>query len=144
MEYQGHILHGKLALPDHIRALRGKYLESLPEGTAVVETIQRIGTPKTHQQVKAFFGMIVASAAERFNDIGIDVMGVPLSRDMVKELMYHYCGGVGDHGESVRLSKMTTIQASTFFNNCRDWLATFGVVVPNPDPQWREKQEGKK
>lgn len=143
-KFHGHIVGGKLALPDPIKQLRQRYLDALPEGTAVCETIERVGTPRTHQQLKAFFGMVITAAKEYFDEIGMDCMGVPLNKEQVKDLLYHFCGAVGDNGERIRLSKpMTTIQAAQFFENCRNWLAKFGVVIPDPNPAWREQEKDK-
>lgn len=142
MEFYGHILDGRLALPDHVKAVRTQYLASMPEGAAVCEKLELAKRPKTHQQVKAFFGMIVAAAKQKFDDMGMDVMGVPLSQEQVKDVLYHFCGNVGDGGTPKRLSRMTTIEAAAFFTNSQQWLAGFGVVVPDPDPAWREKKHG--
>jgi len=127
-------------LAPEIKRLRDEYLASLPEGCVVRETITQVAKPKSYQQVKAFFGLVVTMAKRKFDEMGIDCMGVPLSEDMVKEVLYRYCAGVGENGRTVRLSKQSMAQACDFFTNCQNWLAQFGVIVPSPDPAWREKQ----
>lgn len=45
-------------------------------------------------------------------------------------------------GETLGLSEMTTTQASKFFDNCRVWSATqLSLVIPDPNPNWREDKE---
>ncbi|MFA5377661.1 MAG: hypothetical protein WC455_18060 [Dehalococcoidia bacterium] len=141
MELYGHIVSGKLVLPEHVKVVRAQYLASLPDGAAVCETIELAKKPKTNQQLAAFFGMVVMAAKRQFDHMGMDVMNVPLSDDQVKEVLYHYCGAVGEGGAHKRLSRMSTLEASAFFENCRTWLAGFGVVIPDPDPAWREKKK---
>jgi hypothetical protein len=141
MEVWGTIKSGKLMLQPEISRLRDSWLAGLKDGTSIHVTMTAEGKPKTCQQLAAFFGMVVSMAKEKFDELGIDCMGVPLSKDQIKELLYHYAGGVGDHGEVVRLSRQTTQQASKFFEQSRNWLAQFGVVVPDPTPFLRREKK---
>ena len=140
MEAFGHINAGKIVLAPEIKRLRDQYLASLPDGCVVRETITKVAKPKSYQQVKAFFGLVVMMAKAEFDRRGVDCMGVALSEDMVKQVLYHYCAGVGENGKTVTLSNQSMAQACDFFENCRTWLAQFGVIVPDPDPAWREKR----
>jgi hypothetical protein len=140
MEFYGHILSGKFTLPQEVKDVRAKYLASLPEGAAVSEKIGQVGRPKTNQQVRAFWGWLMPYAKAAFDGAGWDVDGVPLVDEQIKRNLYDRCGHVGDNGEMVTISKMTTIQMAQFFENCCAFLAVrFGVVVPDPDPAWRVK-----
>ena len=61
---------------------------------------------KTTKQNKAFWGLVMPYAKKAFDDAGIDVMNVPLNQEQIKDVLYKFCGGVGDNGESKRISEM--------------------------------------
>lgn len=115
-------------------------MNSLKDGTKVKETLTREGKPKSGQQVKAHFGLVVELIRQKLMEIGIDVCGTPPCKEQVHEILKKACGGVGDMGESLGLSEMTTAQASVFFDNCRTWSASqLELVIPEPDKNWKWK-----
>ncbi len=131
---------------------RKSFLSSLPPGTVVTETLKRYRPPKTHQQVKAIWGLLIESIKRELDRMGFDLQtliptarvtpGIECPREVIMQLLYAVCGDVGDQGERKTLSQMTTIEAARFFDRARDHVASaWGIVVPDPDPQWREKLE---
>ena len=71
----------------------------------------------------------------------VGICNVPANKTMVYDILKKACGGVGDMGETLGLSEMKIDQAAKFFENCRDWAATeLQLVIPDPDPNWKEKK----
>lgn len=101
----------------------------------------RIGLHKTHQQVKTHFGLAVAMIRDAMIEMGWSICGISPNKEMIHEILLKACGGVGELGQSKRLSEMTTAEAAQFFENIRDWAATqLGINIPNPDPNWQENK----
>lgn len=141
MEFHYIVKDGELTLSDTQQELRDRFLASLKDGTFIKETLTREGRAKTHQQVKAHFGLVIEMMRQRFEDMGVDVCGIAPNKQMIHDILKKACGGVGDLGETIGLSQMTITQASKFFENCRTWAATqLQLDIPNPDPNWREKK----
>lgn len=144
MDFYGHIQDGKLSLSESVKEARTAYLASLPNGGAIKETIRPIARPTTNSQRKAFFAMIVSVTGEELANAGWDVHGVPLTKDQVKAVVYHFCAPKDENGKNITLSNHPESSLentmATFDNACR-WLASkFGRVVPDPDPAWRQKR----
>lgn len=135
-------LDGKLTLSPIQWELKQRYVDSLKDGAFVRGTLKREGNVKTHKQVKTQFGLVVEMIRLRLEEMGVDVCGVSVNKEMVYDILKKACGGVGDMGEILGLSEMTTTQASQFFENCRTWAATqLSLNIPNPDINWREKKK---
>lgn len=133
---------GKLTLSAIQIELRQQYIDSLKNGALIRETLRREGNVKTHKQCKTQFGLVVEMVRQRLIEMGVDVCGVPVNKDMVYDILKKACFGVGDFGETVGLSEMTTEQASKAFENCRTWAATqLSLNIPDPDVNWREKKK---
>lgn len=142
MEFHGEVTDGKLTLSDTQRELRKRLLASYKNGTRVRETLVKEGRAKTHNQVKAHFGLIVERIRQRFEDMGVDVCGIFPNKNMIHDILKKACGGVGDLGETLGLSGMSTEQTSKFFENCRIWAATeLQLDIPDPDKNWRQHKE---
>jgi hypothetical protein len=66
--------------------------------------------------------------------------GYSVPADVLQQLFYATCNDVGDNGERLTLSKMSTIQASHFFEKCRDYAANqWHIFIADPDPNWKGK-----
>lgn len=141
MKFHGTIQNGNETFPPIVEESRRQYLSSLKNGTSIVEEIKPIRPHKTYQQVKCHWGLVMQRAKAGLDEQGYDVMGVPLSQDMIQQILYRYCGGVGENGENKTLSKMNIDEASRFFENCRTFLSQFGIVIPEPDKNWRQKKQ---
>ena len=140
-EFHGYIQSGKFNLPPIQQQLRQQFLAGLKDGARIRETLTREGRAKTVQQVRTIFGLAVEMVRQRLIDMGCDICGVPPNKDMVYDILKKACFGVGDMGETLGLSEMTTMQAMTAFENCRTWSATqLQLVIPDPDIHWQSKK----
>lgn len=132
----------RLVLSETQSELLHQYIDKLKEGTLIKATYKREGNVKTHKQCKTQFGLVVEMVRLRLEEMGVDVCGVSVNKDMVYDILKKACFGVGDFGETLGLSEMTTEQASKAFENCRTWAATqLSLNIPDPDVNWREKLE---
>jgi len=140
MEFHGIVnCEGILQFPPIQEKLRMRLLQECA-GKCLTERLSVSGRAKSSNQVKAHFGLAVTMIRDRMMELGWDICGVPPNKEMVHEILLRACGGVGPLGESVRLSLMTTEQASKFFENIRAWSATqLNLDIPDPDPHWRDK-----
>lgn len=118
-------------------------IQSWPIGQLVDVEIKKRKPHHSNQQIRAWWGMIMPFMRQVAQDQGWDFMGIPLCDEQLKQILYHFCGNVGDDGERVRMSKANVEQMSLFFENCRNWLANFGMVVPEPDVNWRQNKTDK-
>ena len=141
MEFHFVIAEGELILSPVQREIRRQYLSKLKNGTLIKETLKREGNVKTHKQCKTQFGLVVEMVRLRLEEMGVDICGIPANKDMVYDILKKACFGVGDFGETIGLSEMTTIQAGQAFENCRTWAATqLSLNIPDPDPDWKGKK----
>ncbi len=123
---------------------RRQWLSTLEDGTKLVVEMRIWRPQKTHQQVKAHFGLCVTMVRERMIELGYGVFNCPPSKDMVHDILTKACMGVGDHGESIRMSspEMTTARMARVFENIRDFAATeLHLVIPDPNPNWQSEDE---
>ncbi|MFH0981910.1 MAG: hypothetical protein V2A79_10255 [Planctomycetota bacterium] len=151
MEFHGHIIRGKFTLTDAQRLLRQQWLTSLPEGTAVSESLRRVTHPKTAKQLATHFGLVIETVRRTFEERGWDLAlivpsqkippGLPVPAEVIQAILYATCNDVGDAGERKRLSKMNTIEGGRFFDKCRNYIAAaWNIRIPDPDPNWRMKR----
>lgn len=144
MELHGWIEKGELKFPPIQNQLKKQFLATLKDGTAIRETLIREGRAKSWKQVKAIFGVPVEMVRLRLYEMRVDVCGVPVNKEMVYDILKKCCFGVGDMGETLGVSEMTTLQAKQAYSNCQTWAATqLSLVIPDPDPLWAEKKKQK-
>jgi hypothetical protein len=128
---------------------RRRFLASCKPGTVVKETLLRHRPEKTHQQVKLIWGLLIEHVKKGLDAMGFDLAtlfptaqvppGVPCPREVLMQLFYACCNDVGENGERKTLSQMNTVEAAAFFEACRDHAArTWGIIVPEPDPNWKQ------
>lgn len=154
MEFHGTIRNGQIQLPDVQSELRDGFLSSLKDGQLVKLTIVKTDTSKTHQQIKAIFGLAMARICDEFDDRGWDSSvilgnkiptGVAVSKGLLKEYLYIVCPICDDEGNRITLGRPCSIpQAAKFFEDIRAWSASqWQIDIPNPDPNWYEKEQDK-
>jgi len=140
IQFTGQVVNGCLTFPRNSESLRGRWL-SESEGKFVTERLSRSGPAKTTNQVKTHFGLAVTMIQEKMMELGWDICGVAPNKQMVHEILTMACGGVGELGQTVRLSEMTIEQAMKFFENIRAWAATqLQLNIPDPDRDWHSKK----
>lgn len=139
---------GKLMMSTEMGEMRDAYINNFPDGTQVRISIKRIGRNKSVQQVRCHWGLVIGMIRMEFDDRGIDLRtflkservppGIPVPADVIQSYLYACCNDVGDDGERKTLSKMNTVEASRFFEKCRNHAASeWSVAIPEPDPNWR-------
>ncbi len=137
LELIGVAQNGRWILPPDAEQLYTRLLIEC-EGNFVRGRLSRVGKSKSNQQVKTHFGLAVAMIRQAMIDKGWSICGIAPNKQMIHEILLKSCGGVGELGQSKRLSEMTTTEAAQFFENIRDWAATqLGIVIPDPNPNWR-------
>ena len=116
------------------------------------QIIKRTKKYKTNQQVKMHFGLLINTIIAKANDEGIDTSaflklllqedlptGVGVTKDFLHQLFYVVCPSYGAEGRRITLSKMSTREASNWFERCRNLLASRGFYIDDPDPNWKDK-----
>lgn len=138
-------INGKLKLNDFSQSERIAFLAAVPEGGTVRETLSRVRKQTTDQQRRAFFGMVISIVQEELTNRGYEVMGVPLTKDQVKNIVYHFCAVRDRHDKPITLSshpESSVGNTMVLFENACTWTAeNFGRYIPPPDPNWREKKD---
>lgn len=135
------------------RAEVDQFWQDAPAGRYTVE-VKRVKKAKTKKQLGVIFGLMMNSVIAQANDLGIDTSyfleylvqedipkGQGLTRDFIHELIYVVCPTTDEDGRRVTLSKMNTAQAARLFEDFRNLMAPLGIVVPDPDPNWKEKND---
>lgn len=131
------------------------YLESERNG-AINLSIKRAVKPKSNQQVKTIFGLMIAQTIIQCNDkaIGIEDLlvylidghipkGQAITTDFLHALMYTICPTCDEDGRRTTLSKMSTKQASDLFERFRMIMAPLGIDIPDPRPDWKDHEQSK-
>jgi hypothetical protein len=139
--------HLKITPIDRQRLI--SYASDSPSGCYEL-TVRRAYRPKSQSQLGAHFGLMIASAIEQANDMGMDTStflkemvkddlpsGIGLTKDFLKEIFYCLCPIYRD-GKRITLSKATTTEASQHFTDCCTLLAAHGIYVEEPNPNWRK------
>lgn len=125
--------------------------EQAPPGRYSFE-IKKERPPKTPKQCAVIFALMIRETIIQANDkaIGIDDLlvhlidgripkGQMLTTDFLHELMYVICPTTDKDGRRITLSKMNTKQASELFERYRTIMAPLGIVIDDPDPNWRNR-----
>jgi len=141
LELYGQVKNGRLIYPPNADELYMRLLNKC-EGKFLRVRISRVGPQKTQKQLGAYFGLAVARIREKMIEHGWTICGVVPNQQMIHEILSMSCGGVGPHGEVKRVSKMTIDEMVQFFQNVKEWAWTqLGADIPEPDPNWRDKEE---
>ena len=142
---------GELVLPPMLQESRRSYLISV-DGKSLVEDLKLWRPRKSHQQVKAIFGLALKLVVAEFNDRGWDTSmlfkcpnptGIGITADLLKMYLYSVCPIFNDHGDAITLSDedCTTDRAAKFLTDIQAWSASqWTIYIPDPDPNWRSKE----
>jgi len=149
MEFRAVVQGHKLVYSTIQQSLRARYFAGLKDGVLIKETLVKDSCPKSHQQIKAIFGLIIAKVLQEFEDRGWDSStilnielptGIPISKELLKEFFYVVCPIYNDEGKKITLSKASIEQAMKFIDETRNWSAIqWRIYIPDPDPNWRTK-----
>lgn len=147
---RGPVENGELQLTTAQLELERRFLRSMKAGSRVIRTTEKEVVDKTYKQVKTVFGLIVRVILNDFDDRGIDSSlifrtkddrptGNKIKVDSLKNYLYEICP-IYRNGKQVTLSKMTIEEASRFIDEVRNYATSWGVYIPEPDPNWKEKK----
>lgn len=141
----------KMRFPRGAKERLMQFFVEAPAGYYTLK-IDKSRRSKSDSQVKMIFGLMIQSTIEQAEYLGIGVeellvylmdgnipKGVGLNKDFLHALMYEVCPTFDDEGRRVTLSKMNTKQAADLFERYRNLLAPLGIVIQDPDPNWRNK-----
>ena len=137
----------------------GEYSEfeaQAPPGLYSFEIAKRHPS-KTPKQCGMIFAHMIKETIIQANDLAIGVddllvylidgripKGVGLTTDFLHELMYVICPTTDNEGRRITLSKMDTKQAGDLFESFRTIMAPLGIVIDDPNPNWKAEQEKSK
>ena len=151
MQFRGQIQNQKLTFPGMQDALWKQRLITWNEKQIVVDL--KVWRPsKSHQQVKAIFGLALKSIKQEFDDRGWDTSillrsemptGIAVTPTLLKEYLYAVCPIFNDSGEAITLSHKDcdTEKTAKFLTDIQAWSATqWCIYIPDPDPSWRSKE----
>lgn len=135
--------------PDEVQAFR----KDAPPGRYLWEP-KKVRKPKSQKQCAVIFALMIQQTIIQANDkaIGIDDLlvylidgripkGVGITTDFLHELMYIICPTTDENDRRITLSKMNTLQANNLFERFRDIMAGIDIVIPDPDPNWADKEQ---
>jgi len=115
---------------------------------------KRSRPPKSQKQLGDTFGNAIKKVLYEANDVrqdGIDGLvqyfkqlnlpkNIEATKDIVMKVFYTVAPTFNDEGEEITLSKMDTKQATDFMRRVKDAMAGY-VYIPDPDPNWRDKEK---
>lgn len=146
MQFRGQIQNQELIFPGMQDELWKQRLTTWNE-KQVVLNLNLWRPSKTHQQVKAIFGLAIAFLVREFDDRGWDTSvlfklprptGIPCVAEDFKRWLYAACPIYDDDGNYITLSKTNTAQASKFMDDIQATASTEWLVyIPDPDKAWR-------
>jgi len=130
-----------------------QWWNTIKDGTMITAEYKILRPSKTSQQVKTHWGLMINTIIAKVSDDGIDTSkflklmvrpdlptGIPLTKDFLHELLYILCPIFDDEGKRITLSKMDIEQASRWFDMCMNLMASRGIYIPDPDPNWKDKE----
>ena len=126
---------------------RNDYLARMKDGALVEVEAKRIYPEKTQAQLGAYWGLLIETVWRGLDEMGVDLAtflknekippGLPVTRDIIHEVLTAACGHVAEDRSHRRLSQMNTAEAARNFDACRTLVAgCWGIQVPDPVPTW--------
>ena len=148
MKFPGVKTNGQLVHAPAIAEAKRKYWERAPEGAMIESSLTVKHKDKTSNQLGAIWGLMLTQAVSKLDDRGYDTSfiynlskptGIAITKDDLCHFFYNACPIYNDN-QRITLSKSDTKQAAKFFDDVRDFMASqWGIYIPEPDPNWREK-----
>ena len=150
MDIYGEIKDGELYFPVTQSQYRQRWLTDQKDGAKIKESLCIARKPKSQEQLGAIFGLALRQIEMEFEENGWDssyVMnlpkptGVPVNKDMLKMYFYSLFPVLSEKGKPITLSGMDTAQAAAFFDNIRNFASSqWSIIIPEPDPSWKDKK----
>lgn len=145
----------KLTFSPAMRGFLESFLKSCKPDQTVIVSLKKQRKKQTDAQRRTIWGLLIGTISNSLDEMGIDLGclvphadipdGQPIPKDVIMAILYATCNDVGENGERKTLSNMDIQETSLFFEKCRNYVASrWGVVVPDPDPFWRENRKDPK
>lgn len=141
--------NGKFVADPSANSQAKHWWEAIKDGTPILKSLEVYRSPKTDKQLGAIFGLMLAKAKCELDHRGIDTSfifklenptGIDICIEDLKQYFYTTCPIYNEEGIRITLSKSNTKEAARFFDDVRAWLASqWSIVVPEPDPDWKDK-----
>ena len=149
MDFIGKKIDGKFVAPAPIAEQARRYWERIKDGSDVVKSLTVPRKAKSDKQLGAIWGLMMTTATSELDDMGYDTSliynlpdptGIAIGKDDLCDFFYSACPIRDEQGRRITLSKANTAEAAKFFEDVRSWMATqWGIVIPDPDPNWKNK-----
>jgi hypothetical protein len=151
MKSVGKIKDGVLYFPPAVNQARKDFIARHKDDTIMEETLSVPRASKSQSQLGAIWGLALATVVSELDDRGYDTSfilktphptGIAITADLLCEYMYQACPMYNEEGIRITLSKSNTKEAAKFFDDCRNfWATQWQIYVPEPDRDWRNKNE---
>jgi len=125
------------------------FITSIKEGQLVCRETTVYRDSKSQKQLGSFWGLFCRVVLDAWRDIGIDTSyiyrlekptGIEVSAEELKLYMYSVCPTLRD-GKRVTMSDMDTQEMASFFDRCLKFASSqWGIYVPEPDKNWKDKK----
>jgi len=149
IKINGTIRGGKLFIPAAMAEAKRQWIASQKEDTLIAIEMKRPSSPKSKQQLGAIFGLLLKTAVIEMEHLGMDTSyiykldrptGIRIDEDTLLKYLYNACPIYRD-GEIITLSQMDMAEAADCYDKFCAYLASqFGIVIPEPDKNWRLKK----
>lgn len=150
MDFYGTKKDGKMVYPPAVAEKKRRYWNNVPEGATVKSSLVVPRKAKSYDQLEMIWGLMIAKAVILLEDGGFDTSyiynldkptGNAIKERPLCNYLYEVCPIYNEDGKRITLSGSDTKQASQFFEECRNHLASkFGIVIQDPDPNWKDKK----
>jgi len=136
------------------------WLKAHQNGSDVIMTLSEVKAPKSNAQVRAFWGLFIKTCMEHFQEHYTDTTellrllikflienrpsGCEITESFLKETMYLLNPMYDDDGKRITLSHIMADKAKVaeFYDNCCNLVAAiWGIYVPEPQKDWRDKND---
>lgn len=150
MDFIGKKIDGKFVAPAPIAEQARKYWDRIKEGSVVIKSLSVPHKDKSNKQLGAIWGLLLTTAVIELEDMGYDTSfiynlpnptGIAITKDDLCMYFYAACPIYNENGKQISLSKANIAEAAKFFDDVRNLMASqWGIIIPEPDPNWKEKQ----
>lgn len=148
MDFYGTKVGNNLVHPPAIAEEKRKFWGRIKEGASVKSSLVVPRPEKTNAQLGAIWGLMLTRAVLELEDRGYDTSfiynlpeptGIAISKDDLCKFFYNACPIYNEVGQNITLHKADIRQASKFFEDVRNWMASqWSITIPDPDKNWKE------
>lgn len=154
MDFYGTKLNGKPYYSPVMAEKRRKRWDEIKEGGHFKSSLTVPRADKSESQLGMIWGLLMAKAVSKLADRGEDTSlilgidkptGVGISERALCYYFYSACPIFNEAGERITLRDSNTEEASKFFSDVRNYMASqpkWGINIPDPNPNWQNETIG--